>query len=81
MSYKSSIPHGRWACSVDFEILKVKYNTYGSDDYAGEFVFRRVQQSQVYVYYGDAVMTMRWPWRQAFSDETNRAVLVFQWWR
>ena len=81
VSYKHSIPHGRWECSVDGKILKVKYNTHGSEDYAGEFVFRRVHNSKVYVYFGDSVMTKRWPWRQSFSDELNRAVLVFQWWR
>ena len=78
VSYKSSTPHGRWHFSDDYEILKVKYNTWGDDDYAGEYVFRRSGWTWTYIYYGDAPLVQGFPWRHSFSDYEARSVLVFR---
>ena len=61
VSYKKSVAHGRWAFSDDYSILKVKYNTWGDDDFAGEYVFRRSGWTWTYIYYGDAPIVQGFP--------------------
>ena len=78
VSYKGSPPHGRWHFSDDYEILKVKYNTWGDEAFCGEYVFRRAGKTWTYIYYGDAPIVEGDPWRQALSDEGAKSVLVFR---